>query len=288
MGNLRTAWISREWARVLGVPWVVRFEDIDQPRVQVGAQEAQLADMRALGLVPDQLSVQSAFFGRHWELFERAVAAGVVYPCTCTRRQVQGALDVIEGIASAPHAEPPLYTGRCRGGTGALKAGLAGLAWRFRSERDPSGAHDFVIARTGLSLAPARDTFVPAYNWACAIDDFDGAHALLVRAWDLSHVTEQQREIQRWIGGGGNPVAAAVFHASLVVRGDGQRLEKRTRGVTLGELVTAGVSPEALLGRFRESFSETCFGEFQVSRVFGEALERIPLSALGVSGSQDA
>jgi len=61
LGNLRTAWVSERWARSLSLPWVVRFEDIDRPRVISGSQEQQLADMRALGLKPDVVLVQSRF-----------------------------------------------------------------------------------------------------------------------------------------------------------------------------------------------------------------------------------
>src|SRR6476659_5113424 len=79
VGNLRTAWVSYRWSRVLRMPWVVRFEDIDGPRVVNGARERQLADMAALGLVPDEILVQSARHERHRALFLRAVADGSVY-----------------------------------------------------------------------------------------------------------------------------------------------------------------------------------------------------------------
>src|SRR6185312_17052083 len=84
VGNLRTAWISHIFSRYLGQPWIVRFEDIDQPRVVAGALQWQLDDLRKLGMVPDRVLVQSERLARHEALFRDAVAAGQVYPCTCS------------------------------------------------------------------------------------------------------------------------------------------------------------------------------------------------------------
>lgn len=230
VGNLRTAWISHALARALGMPWIVRFEDIDRPRVVAGAQERQLEDLAALGLKPDRVLVQSAAHARHEALFHRARAEGQVYACTCSRREIQ---EHLRAIASAPHGpSAPVYDGRCRGGPQGSAAET--VAWRFRDSEDASGAHDFVMGRT--RDLDARE-FTPAYHWACAIDDHDEAHALIVRAWDLVSALEPQRRIHAWVRkttNSGHPFPS-VFHTALVTQDDGSRLEKRTRGVTLAE-----------------------------------------------------
>src|SRR4051794_2163446 len=87
IGNFRTAWVSYEWAKMLKLPWIVRFEDIDHPRVVPGAMEKQLEEMAYLGMRPDQTMIQSDFQPRHRYLFETARAQGVVYPCTCSRKE---------------------------------------------------------------------------------------------------------------------------------------------------------------------------------------------------------
>ena len=249
LGNLRTAWISWLWAQCLQLPWVVRFEDIDRPRVLAGAREKQLEDMAALGLKPDVLLLQSDFHSRHLELFERAVELGAVYPCDCSRKEVQSAL---ASLASAPHeGTAPVYSGHCRDLDPAreLKAAET-VAWRFRMT-EASGHDDFIVARTSLS----RGDFVPAYHWACAIDDYDGGYDLLVRAWDLESSAPLQRAIQAWLGSlEGVARVPAVFHTSLVVQNDGARLEKRTRGVTLDELGAQGMGTRELLAKFASGF----------------------------------
>jgi glutamyl-tRNA synthetase len=272
IGNLRTAWISREFARALGLPWVVRFEDIDVPRVLAGARESQAEDMAALGLVPDRVEIQSAFRARHWNVFSQAVRSGAVYPCDCSRKDVR---EAIQGSASAPHGVQPIYSGHCRARKG-TSSGPDSVGWRFAVPEDKSGQSDFVVARTGSRL-PAESTFVPAYHWACAIDDWDGKHALLVRAHDLAEVAGQHRSIMRWLAGSkgvatsSSSIFPAVFHTSLVTGDSGERLEKRTRGVTLPELVAAGWTAEALEKRFASSFDRSFLSPFAPGKIFGEA-----------------
>lgn len=265
------------------MPWVVRFEDIDQPRVHFGAKEQQLADMRALGLVPDQILVQSTQLKRHRELFIQAIHTGQIYPCTCSRKEV---LQSLQAMASAPHEELPLYSGHCREApvfTPSLSNST--LAWRFRSAEDPSGRLDFIVART--EALPGDDprlveSFAPAYHWACAIDDYDGDHSLLVRASDLKHVLAFQKQVHQWVRAleGTSRCYPAVFHASLVTAHDGSRLEKRTRGVTLPELEALGISANRLREKLDRSFDQRRIQEYQAGKAWSETSEKITLSEL--------
>ncbi len=270
VGNFRTAWVSFELARRHGQPWIVRFEDIDAPRVQPHAQMRQLEDMRVLGLMPDEVTIQSHAHARHRALFDQAVGSGQVYPCTCSRKEVQEAL---AGLASAPHspdASAAVYSGHCRAEP--ARAGKGAVAWRFRME-DESGTRDFIVGRTEAKA------FTPSYHWACAIDDADGGYALLVRAWDLAPVLEQQRAIQRWMGRiGAGKGLPEVFHTALVVADDGSRLEKRTKGVTLSELEAAGLSPEEIVAKFAASFEMPSAPG--ADGLWGEAKRELRLGAL--------
>lgn len=283
VGNFRTAWISHAWARRLGLPWTVRFENIDKPRNVPGAMERQLEEMAALGLKPDRTLLQSEAHSRHWEVFLKFHGEGLVYPCFCSRKMVR---ETVEEAASAPHGPVAAYTGKCRDLKEFPETRLPSLAWRIRRP-EPDGRGDFVVARTGLSLdsggLPERETFVPAYHWACAIDDHDGGHALLVRAWDLEEAAGQQRflhdQLARLEKTG--RAAPAIFHCSLVTSNDGTRLEKRTRRVTWDELSQAGESAEGLTGRFRLSFRGD-WSAFETAKIFGESRKTLTLAELGL------
>src|SRR5919198_839113 len=90
VGNARTylvAWLS---ARSQGGRVLLRVEDIDSPRVKPGAAEQALEDLRWLGLDWDgDVVVQT----RRLPLYEQALARlqekEAVYPCTCTRADVE-------------------------------------------------------------------------------------------------------------------------------------------------------------------------------------------------------
>ncbi|HEX5036863.1 MAG TPA: glutamate--tRNA ligase family protein [bacterium] len=286
IGNLRTAWISREWARRLNLPWVVRFENIDAPRNAPGARESQTGDMARLGLVADVQSLQSDRAERHWETFLKFREAGLVYPCDCSRKEVR---EAVEGAASAPHGPVAAYSGRCRDrdvSKEPLKTDLPSLAWRIRFRED-GGHEDFVVARSGTAVnaagIPERATFVPAYHWACAVDDHDGRYDLLVRAWDLEPAAAQQRLIMKCLALLEKKEAKppAVFHASLVTANDGSRLEKRTLGVSLKELLAKGETPEALIAKFQASFTGD-WKAFQPEKVFGETQKTMTLHDLSL------
>jgi glutamyl-tRNA synthetase len=244
-----------------------------------GAWDRQLSDMRALGLTPDEVVVQSVRLDRHWQVFSSAVSAGRVYPCFCSRKDVQAAL---AGASSAPHGVVPVYSGACRSLKERPETSLPGIAWRFRAD-DPSGAEDFIIARTDArweGALPPKSSFVPAYNWACAIDDADGAYKLLVRAYDLESIARQQRAVQRLVLG---PEAAlpAIFHCALVTLDSGARLEKRTKGITLAELEANGITARELARRFEASFDPPS-PDFAPGALFGEREREIKIGALGI------
>ena len=249
LGNLRTAWVSRRMALLGRIPWVVRFEDIDELRSKPGAKQGQLDDLSALGLTPDLVIDQSARHSEHLAAFEAARAEGKVYPCDCSRANVQA---VLAQVQSAPHTgESYQYSGHCRNHR---RESLAEyhpretLARRWARADDPSGRSDAIVARTG----PDGSEFAPGYHWACAIDDADGDYSLLVRAWDLAPAELMQAPIRRWRNPRSN---VGVFHTSLVTLDSGDRLEKRTQRVTLAELLANGWSPARLLAAFEASFS---------------------------------
>lgn len=284
IGNFRTAWISRWWAKKLNLPWVVRFEDIDKPRNVVGAGERQLDEMRLLGLVPDQIQVQSKNHARHREVFDAFLHEGWIYPCFCSRKDIR---DAVDGLASAPHGRAPVYNGKCRSLDSYPKTTLPSVAWRLKCD-DESGENDFVIARTAPHFRTDGSDiidFVPSYSWACAIDDYDGCHDLLVRAWDLDHVTEGQRQIQSLISQREGKLFSfpSVFHAALVTRDDGGRLEKRTQSVTLPDLLKAGLSPAEIVVKFEMSFLVPQ-GSVANSIITGEPRRSLSLSEIGFGG----
>lgn len=268
--------------------WCVRFEDIDKPRVVSGAMEKQLEDLREMGLFATEVQQQSKFHSRHSSLIVCAIKEDMVYPCFCSRKDIQTDL---ANSASAPHGAVSVYSGRCRAIgekerltlLASKKAGT--IAWRFRS-KEASG--DFIVGRTATvgpkDLLFDVESFVPSYHWACAIDDWDGGFAAIVRASDLEAAIVPQRAVQTWLKRleGASRSLPSVFHAALIVQNDGHRLEKRTRGVTLQELKASGWSVAKIIKEFERGFDLKAFEKVpQTESVMGETQNQITLKQLG-------
>jgi glutamyl-tRNA synthetase len=253
VGNARTylaAWLS---ARSRGGRVVLRIEDIDSPRIKAGAAEQACADLRWLGLDWDgDPVVQTRRLPLYQAALARLQARNLVYPCTCTRGD-------IERSASAPHAdqEGPAYPGTCSFRS-ADASHLAGpYCWRCRIGLTTETCDDLYRGPTHVDLARVGGDFVvwkaarppnegatPAYQLAVVVDDADQGVTEVVRGDDLVPSTPRQLLLYRALG-----LSEPRFaHLPLVVGPDGRRLAKRHGDTRLSALRTAGVQPEALLG----------------------------------------
>jgi glutamyl-tRNA synthetase len=249
VGNARTyliAWLS---ARSRGGRVVLRIEDIDSPRVKPGAAEQALGDLRWLGLDWDgEPLVQTQRLPLYQAALETLQAWELVYPCTCTRGDVERA-------ASAPHQgqEGPAYPGTCAHRTVADAERLAGrpFAWRFRVGQGPWEFTDGLRGPTRIDLRRLGGDFVvwksagtPAYQLAVVVDDAAQGVTEVIRGDDLVPSTPRQLLLYRAL----NLVPPAFTHVPLVVGPDGRRLAKRHGDTRLAALRAAGVSAEALVG----------------------------------------
>ena len=110
LGNARTfllAWLS---LRAQGGQVVLRIEDLDGPRVKPETVSQLIGDLQWLGLDWDEGPyVQTQRIPLYQAAWEQLAAAGQIYPCRCSRTD-------IERAASAPHVgdEGPPYPGTCR------------------------------------------------------------------------------------------------------------------------------------------------------------------------------
>jgi len=117
MGNLRTALLAWLFAHAGGGQFVLRVEDLDQPRVRPGAARRMLDDLQWLGLDWDEGPgcggpyapyIQSERIAIYQDYLQRLRAADLVYPCYCSRAEIAQAAR----IASTPQQgaqEGPRY-----------------------------------------------------------------------------------------------------------------------------------------------------------------------------------
>jgi glutamyl-tRNA synthetase len=286
LGNARTALLAWLHARSGGGRFVLRVEDLDPGRVRPGIMEAQLADLRWLGLDWDEgpdvggphapyLQTERAPLYR--EALHRLAQAGLLFRCTCTRRDLARA-------ASAPHGpgeEGPRYPGTCRarrvGPDGVERA--AGEALRFAVEPGEVCLDDHLQGRCCFTPMEAGDFVVrrkdgvAAYQLAVVVDDAAMEITHVVRGADLLSSTSRQLLLYRVLG----LRAPEWVHVPLLLGPDGERLAKRHGAVSLAELRASGAHPEGVVGWLASTCGLAEAGEVLSA---GALVERFDLSRL--------
>ena len=246
VGNLRTALAAWLLARSVGDRFVVRMEDLDRVTASREHEEAQLAELAALGLDWDgEVVRQSERFDRYEAAIATLTAAGLTYECSCSRREIREA-------AAAPHGGEVAYPGTCRDLSASERA-------RRRAERPPAlrlRAPGAAITVDDAVVGPftavpddvvlRRNDGVPAYNLAVVVDDAAQGVDHVVRGDDLLASAPRQALLQDLLG----LARVRYVHVPLVVGPDGRRLAKRDGAVTLEELgaVPVGRIVAALAG----------------------------------------
>jgi len=274
LGHARTFWTAQERARARGGELILRNEDLDSTRFKLEFVEQMLEDLRWFGFEwsegPDVGGKfapydQSGRMDFYRAALDRLRAGNFVYPCTCSRKDIQAA-------TRAPHANDdgePIYPGTCRGnkssGTGVSPVSFASsqeqathgrdarattYAWRFRvpdsetiSFTDGNCVEQkFVAGKDFGDFVVWRGDGVPAYQLACVVDDAAMQITEVVRGADLLVSTARQILLYRALD---LPVPD-FFHCELVLDETGVRLAKRHDALSLRKLREAGRSPEEL------------------------------------------
>ena len=240
-GSLVAALASWLDVRVHHGRWLVRIENIDTPRCVPDADTGILAQLHALGLVPDS---PPTWQSRRGDRYEAALAqvkrSGWAYPCVCSRTDIAAAL-ARAGVPQVAHVER-VYPGTCRPPTFASTDVEPDLpfrrppAWRLRT-RSATGAdvvidwQDRLLGDQRQDVAAVVGDFVLrradglwAYQLAVVVDDAAQGVTDVVRGEDLADNTARQIHLQRVLG----LPTPRYLHTPLVYADDGQKLSKQT------------------------------------------------------------
>lgn len=255
LGNARTfliAWLS---ARSQGGRVVLRIDDLDQPRVKPGFVEQAMEDLRWLGLGWDgEPMFQSRRGAAYVAALERLRTAGLVYPCVCSRRE-------IEIAARAPHAgeEGPVYPGTCRGkfrdADDARRQMGRPVNWRFATdgcvefEDALHGRCEFDVVKSLGDFVVFRGDGIAAYQLATVVDDHEQGVTEVVRGDDLITSTPRQLLLYRALG----LTPPRFLHVPLVLDAAGERMAKRRDSTRLAALREAGVPAAQVIGALAAS-----------------------------------
>jgi len=264
LGNLMCsllAWLS---AKQAGGRTVLRIEDLDQERTKLEYTRQLEKDLHLLGLDWDEggltdgqlnLYCQSQRTSFYEQQLQKLQAQGLVYPCFCSRAELHA--------ASAPHASDgePIYSGRCRKLTPEEAEKLAQTRRPALRLRVPDEEIRFTDAHYGpvtQNLTQACGDFILrrsdgvfAYQLAVVADDAAMGITEVVRGRDLLTSTPRQLYLYKLL----DLAPPAFAHTPLLLAPDGRRLSKRDRDISLPGLLSAGFTPEDIIGRLA-----TCAG----------------------------
>ncbi len=257
LGHAATFFAAHDRARAAGGRLLLRVDDLDPQRSKESYTAAAKEDLLWLGLNWEAEFRQSERLGLYRAAVVRLLQEGSVYPCTCSRKDLQQAVQ-------APHEDAddePLYNGRCRPLDVLVNAaGASTLAentnYRFRVRDHEQvafcdalcGPQQFEVGTDFGDFLVWRRDGLPSYQLACAVDDAEMGITEVVRGRDLLKSTARQIVLQRALG----LPTPGYCHTTLLRDEAGQRLAKRHDALSLRTLRAEGVTPAEIRARVED------------------------------------
>ena len=253
LGNVRTFLVN--WALARQRDWclVLRIDDLDGPRVKPAAAAEAIDLLRWLGMDWDEGPFyQSQHHALYRASLEKLAARGDIYPCRCTRSELQAA------SRSAPHADNHelRYPGTCRprqpAPVPAARLDDPQIGWRFRVRPGPQMIVDQLAGSVSIDVDQSVGDFlvctkscIPSYQLAVVVDDRQQGINRIVRGWDLMPSTARQQQLMDRLA---ITRPMEYWHLPLVVGEDGRRLAKRHGDTRVSHYQQLGVPPERIIG----------------------------------------
>lgn len=271
LGHAYSALLAYDMAMAQGGEFLLRIEDIDQSRARPYWETQIYEDLDWLGLWwPRPVVLQSEQMSRYDDALDRLWREERLYPCHCTRRDIQAAMSAPqEGVAT--HGPDGLvYPGTCADLTKAhygekprpKKQSLrlrmrsvarlaektkAGTGFSFiETGEGPNGETgevfftvDELITSVG-DIVMARKGMGTSYHLSVVLDDAAQEVDTVIRGQDLFEATKIHVVLQKLLG----LPSPAYHHHKLIRDNDGKRLAKRDDARAIGKFRADGKTPE--------------------------------------------
>ncbi len=218
-GSLVAALASYLDAKANNGTWLLRIEDLDPPREDKAASQLIPQQLIAHGLLWDEgITYQSQNSHRYEHALEQLEQQGLLFPCTCSRKDLQ--------------KQQGRHLGNCHS---QYVAGQA-YAWRLAVPDAHYEFTDRIYGHVRQNLKNQVGDFVLkrkdglyAYQLAMVLDDHAAGITHVVRGLDLLDNTPRQLYLLRSLG---FPVPE-YLHVPLIVNKDGQKLSKQNKAAPL-------------------------------------------------------
>jgi glutamyl-Q tRNA(Asp) synthetase len=224
-GSLVTAVASYLDARHHNGKWLVRMEDIDEPRCISGVDKDILTTLEKHGLCwDDEVIYQSQQHARYQDKLYELVSQQRAYFCTCTRKQIK--------------AMGGQYNGHCR--DKGYTVSTEGTAIRLKLDTSLEGFNDVIMGNVAVPLQTNRAEDVVlkrrdglfSYNLVVVLDDVFQHVTHIIRGCDLIDVTALQRAVYGELGFS----IPTYGHVPVAAVAPGRKLSKQNRATPINNL----------------------------------------------------
>ncbi len=258
LGHAYAALYAEHLAKKENGEFLLRFEDIDHTRARPKYYQGIEEDLVWLGIdYPRPGLRQLDRLPAYQTAINRLQAEELVYPCFCSRREIDKEL---AQLPTAPHGpEGPHYPGTCKQLSVRDREALLKIrepAWRLNTEQAEArvGPLNFVDLEKGEFAVDmtlfgdpilARRDIGTSYHLAVVIDDAYQNITHITRGEDLLPATHLHRLLQALL----DLPEPTYAHHRLILDDHGRRLAKRSDGLSLETLRHQGTRPEEIRHR---------------------------------------
>ncbi|MDD2211782.1 MAG: glutamate--tRNA ligase [Clostridia bacterium] len=258
IGGARTALFNWLFTRQNNGRFVLRIEDTDSERLKEDSVKQILDSLKWLGLDWDEGPGKGGDFGPYYQSqrqdFYAAAAetlrkSGKAYYCFCTEEELAK-----ERESQRQKGLSLRYSGKCRDLSDAkVRERLAqGLKPVLRIKLPVSGqivVRDLIRGAVTFQYEELDDFIImksnglPAYNFACVVDDHAMKISHVIRAEEHLSNTPKQQFLYEALG-----YALPQFaHLSMILAPDRSKLSKRHGATSVSEFKDLGCLPEAII-----------------------------------------
>lgn len=261
LGHAYSALLAFDMAMAAGGDFLLRIEDIDQSRSREKWVEQILDDLRWLGITcHTQIIRQSDITQTYKNHLSELWKWGLLYPCTCTRRDIATAASAPQEGAPTHGPDGVIYPGTCREKWHDMPKDQAmsdGPALRLdlrkclkfipeHIEFIETGVHAGSIAVATESLLStigdpvlSRPGMGTSYHLSVVVDDAAKDITHVIRGEDLLEATPLHVVLQHIMG-----FQTPIYHHHKLIRdGAGKRLAKRDDARAISKYRSEGATP---------------------------------------------
>lgn len=258
LGHAYSAITAHDMARSENGVFLLRIDDIDRDRSKPEWEQGIFDDLAWLGLSwPEPVMREAAAPERFNEVLHRLAALDLLYPCSCSRSDIEAAASAPQEGAPTHGPDGRIYPGTCRGRPmsdyrpgDAMRLDMKRALARaeplpFFAETGPqyAGSHhlntDMMLGAVG-DIVVSRKTGDIAYHIAVVVDDHVQNITHVIRGEDLFGATVVHVLLQRLLG-----YQTPTYHHHTLIRDEnGKRLAKRDDARAISAYRAAGATPE--------------------------------------------